>query len=143
MIRIEKFRKAERPDLADKAFAIRQKVFVDEQSVDPALEYDIHENESWHYLLLENNKPVATARWRQTSNGIKLERFATLKEDRNRGLGRVLLKRVLQDIFPLKKAVYLHSQLKAVSFYQRQEFVKEGEMFVEAGINHFKMVYRP
>jgi predicted GNAT family N-acyltransferase len=141
MIRIERFRISEKPGLAEMAFAIRQKVFVDEQQVDPDLEYDEHEEEAVHYLLFLDDVPVATARWRETDKGIKLERFATLKEQRNIGIGNTVLDRVMQDILPLKKPIYLHSQVKAISFYERNGFVKEGNMFIEADIQHFTMTY--
>lgn len=142
MTRIEKFRIEEHPEWAAMANAIRQKVFVEEQSVDPEIEYDEYEQDAWHYLLFEDAVPVATARWRKTANGVKLERFATLSEYRDRGLGGILLKRVLEDVKPLKVKTYLHSQLKAVSLYARQGFEKEGEMFEEAEIKHFMMVLK-
>ncbi|MCX6304336.1 MAG: GNAT family N-acetyltransferase [Bacteroidetes bacterium] len=127
-------------ELAEKAFAIRRSVFVEEQGVDAALEYD-HEEEARHYLLFLGEKAVATARWRETGNGIKLERFAVLPQFRNRGIGEVILKEVLKDVTESGKSVYLHSQLKAVPFYERNGFVKEGQMFTEAGIGHFLMKY--
>jgi predicted GNAT family N-acyltransferase len=126
--------------LADQAFAIRKTVFVEEQGVDATLEYD-HEEEAHHYLLFLGEKPIATARWRETGQGIKLERFAVLPQFRNRGIGEVILKEVLKDVTPLGKMVYLHSQVKAVPFYERNGFVKEGPMFTEAGIGHFLMNY--
>ncbi len=52
MIRIEKFKKTEHPDLAKQAFQIRNAVFVEEQMVDPTLEYDEFEDIATHYLLL-------------------------------------------------------------------------------------------
>ena len=61
-------------------FAIRQTVFVEEQEVDPALEYDEFESGSHHYLVLKDNQPAGTARWRKTNKGVKLERFAVLPE---------------------------------------------------------------
>jgi predicted GNAT family N-acyltransferase len=125
-------------ELANQAFAIRRKVFVEEEGVDPALEYD-KEEEAHHYLLLEEGKAVATARWRETEKGIKLERFAVLPELRNRGLGEIILKEVLKDVTKLGKTVYLHSQLRAVPFYERNGFVKQGEIFFEAGMGHFLM----
>jgi predicted GNAT family N-acyltransferase len=36
--------------------------------------------------------------------------------------------------------VYLNAQLRAIPFYERHGFRKEGEMFVEADIQHYKMV---
>ncbi len=139
MIRIEKFKKPENPELAEQAFQIRYSVFVVEQMVDPELEYDEFEESSLHYLLYFEDIPVATARWRKTDKGIKLERFATLKEYRNKKLGDAILEKVLEDIKEYELPVYLHSQLKAISFYERKGFVKEGEIFIEADIEHYIM----
>jgi predicted GNAT family N-acyltransferase len=127
---------------AEQAFAIRRMVFVEEEGVDPGLEYD-HEEEAHHYLLLMAGKALATARWRETEKGIKLERFAVLPEFRNRGLGGIILKEVLKDVIPLGKAIYLHSQLRAVPFYERNGFVKDGDLFFEAGMGHYLMKLGP
>ena len=126
---------------ADMAFAIRQKVFVEEQEVDPAEEYEFEE-ESHHFLLFKDGIPVMTARWRETEKGIKLERFAMLKEYRNLGLGSILLKEIIKDVKHLGKKVYLHAQLKAVPFYEREGFVAEGDIFEEANILHYLMILR-
>ena len=119
---------------------IRTTVFVVEQNVDPALEYENEEVGNF-YLLYYNKKPVATARWRNTESGIKLERFATLKEYRNKGLGSKLLKEIMSDVLPLNRTIYLHSQIKAITYYERAGFRKKGEMFVEANIKHYLMEY--
>jgi len=129
-------------EMAHQAFAIRKAVFVEEQGVDPTLEYD-HEEEAHHYLLFIGDKPIATARWRETEKGIKLERFAVLPNFRNRGIGELILKEVLKDVSVSGKIIYLHSQLKAVSLYERNGFFKVGEQFTEAGIKHFLMEYIP
>jgi predicted GNAT family N-acyltransferase len=128
-------------ELAEQAFAIRRKVFVEEEGVDANLEYD-HEEEAHHYLLSLGGKALATARWRETDNGIKLERFAVLPEFRNRGFGSIILKEVLNDVRQLGKTVYLHSQLRAVPFYERHGFIKDGGIFYEAGIGHYYMKLR-
>ena len=128
-------------ELLKLAFAIRQAVFVDEQGVPAALEYDEHEAEATHYLLYYNEAPVGAARWRKTEHGIKLERFAVLPEFRNKGLGDALVKKVLEDVVPTGLPVYLHSQLRACSLYQRHGFVIAGEKFTEAGLEHYKMVF--
>jgi len=125
-------------DLVKQAYAIRHKVFVEEEGVDPNLEND-HEEDSHHYLLLMGGKALATARWRETEKGIKLERFAVLPDFRNRGLGGIILNEVLNDVVPLGKTIYLHSQLRAVPFYERHGFVKEGDILYEAGMAHHYM----
>lgn len=126
----------------DAIFAIRQTVFVEEQEVDPALEYDEFEETSVHFVALVNKQPVGTARWRRTPNGIKLERFAVLPSYRNKGVGAVIVETVLADL-PDKTNVYLHAQLAACNLYSRFGFKPEGPQFEEAGIMHYKMVLRP
>ena len=62
-----------------------------------------------------------------------------LPEYRNRGLGGIILKEVITDVMPFGRTVYLHSQLRAVPFYERNGFVKEGPVFYEAGMGHYFM----
>jgi predicted GNAT family N-acyltransferase len=141
MVEIVSFRTKDRPDLAEKANSIRQKVFVEEQKVDPELEYDQFEDVALHYLLYAEKEPVATARWRETEKGIKLERFATIRSFRNQGLGAILLQDIMEDVIPLGKKIYLHSQILAIPFYERHGFEKIGEQFTEAEIEHYEMFF--
>lgn len=119
---------------------IRTKVFIEEQHVEIDLEYEFEEEGNF-FLLYYQNTPIATARWRETTNGIKLERFAMLKKYRNKGLGGKLLNAVMDDVLPLNKLIYLHSQITAVTYYERAGFVKRGDVFVEANIKHYLMEY--
>jgi predicted GNAT family N-acyltransferase len=128
--------------LFEKAFLIRTIVFVEGLNIDPKLESDQFDAIAHHYLVLENDIPVATARWRETANGIKLERFAVPHKSRGKGIGTRLLKAVLGDVIPLKKQVYLHSQHTAVNLYLRNGFKIIGEPFEEAGIKHYYMEYQ-
>jgi predicted GNAT family N-acyltransferase len=123
------------------AIRIRTEVFVHEQGVPAALEYDGEDRNASHYLLKHGEESIATARWRFTSKGIKLERFAMLSSWRNSGTGRYLLDAVLGDVLPLGRMVYLHSQARAVNFYLRRGFEIEGDAFEEAGITHYLMVW--
>ncbi len=140
MVEIKQFSFLDK-ELAEQAFAIRRKVFVEEEGVDPNLEYDQHEESAHHYLLLIANKAIATARWRETEKGIKLERFAVLPGFRNRGFGEIILKEVLKDVRKEGKKIYLHSQLRAVPFYERNGFRKQGEVFYEANMGHYYMEF--
>lgn len=125
------------------AFKIREEVFVIEQEVDPAAEYDEFEETSTHFLAKLDGNPVGTARWRFTQNGVKLERFAVLKEARGKGVGQALVAEVLNDISTnpntIGKLKYLHAQLTAVPLYLKFGFEKEGDIFEECKILHYKM----
>ncbi len=138
MIEIKSFTSADQA-LYNKALEIRQHVFIEELSVDPTLEI---ENEEFcrFYLIFIDGKAAGTARWRETEKGIKLERFALLPEFRNQGTGTILLQRILDDVTPFNKKIYLHSQLNAVSYYERQGFARSGDIFIEAFIRHYLMI---
>ncbi len=128
----------------DAAFTIREKVFVEGQGVPATLENDLHDRtDARHYLArTTDGTPAGAARWRETDHGVKLERFAVLEEYRNQEVGAALLHAVLADVqAELPDAeVYLNAQLRAVPFYERHGFRKEGEQFEEANIQHYRMV---
>lgn len=128
--------------VAELVHEIRRRVFVVEGKVDPLLEFDTHEDESQHYLAYCKNKAVGTARWRSTSAGIRLERFSVLKEYRNNGIGMALIKRILADVLPMKKNIFLHAQTTTARFFEKAGFVKTGEVFIEAGIAHYRLELR-
>lgn len=124
------------------AFEIRRKVFIEEQNVDKNIEVDGLDDICTHYLLFLNNIGIATVRYRQTKEGIKIERFAVLKEYRGKEFGKMLLIKMLEDLKKSRAAtIYLNAQESAVNFYLRNGFIIQGQAFVEANIVHYKMVY--
>lgn len=128
--------------LFEEAYAIRKEVFLAEQNADPEMEYE-HEEESHFYLIRIDGKAAATARWRTTSEGIKLERFAVRKNFRGQKLGEKILKLILTDIKNVNKPIYLHAQVQVVEFYAKYGFRKVGDQFEEARIMHYKMHWDP
>ena len=130
-------------ELTEKAFAIREEVFVVEQEVPSAEEFDAFEDESQHFVALdENNEPLGSARWRRTEKGIKLERFTVKKTMRGKGLGTAIVQAVMDDLKSKEKPgtyLYMHSQLDAVPLYAKFDFQKKGDQFDECGIMHYLM----
>ena len=124
------------------AFSIRHAVFVMEQNVPENIEWDKFEKTSTHILACFNEKPIGTARWRETDKGFKLERFAVLENYRSLGVGTALVRFVLKE-FKGKNNIYLHAQEHVIGFYKKLHFVGVGDIFYEAGIAHLKMVYNP
>ena len=126
----------------NQAKAIRTQVFVEEQGVPELLEYDGYESTSSHFLVFDQEKAVATARWRQTTDGIKLERFAVLPTYRGKGVGRFLVQQMIQEVKSLSDCIYLNAQIQVVPFYEQLQFERVGPLFEEAGIQHYKMVLK-
>ena len=120
------------------AFAIRKKVFVEEQKVPEDIEWDEFEYIANHVLAYIQDKPVGTARWRQTQKGMKLERFAVLPEFRSCGVGKKLVHFILKELMN-SETIYLHAQEHVVQFYEHFGFVKKGSKFFEADIPHWLM----
>lgn len=125
------------------AFDIRHKVFVDEQKVDPAEEYDEYEASSRHFLVRMNGHACATGRFRSTDFGWKIERMAVLAAYRGHGCGAAVLQNLLANIPNDGRPVYLHAQEHALAFYEKNNFKAVGERFWEANIPHFKCIWAP
>lgn len=117
---------------------IRRKVFIEEQKVPEALEWDEFDNTSLHFLAMLDDSAVATARL--MPNG-QIGRMAVLAEYRNKGLGKQLLQFVLQQAKKNKlKKIHLHAQTSALAFYEKQGFTTSSEVFYEANIPHREML---
>ena len=137
MVEIKKFT-FDNSELMEIAHQIRHVVFVIGQNCPEELEWE-YEEESTHFLVLDNGESVATARHRKTDKGYKLERFAVLESEREKGYGKIVLKAILDDLSDFNGLIYMHAQKQVFPFYEKLGFKKEGEEFEEAGIIHFKM----
>lgn len=135
--------KAKTEEERNKAFEIREEVFVVEQQVAAEEEFDEFEDESHHFAALdEHDESIGSARWRFTDKGIKLERFTVKKSYRGKGLGTAIVQAVMDDIAELAEPgtyLYMHSQLDAVPLYAKFGFEKKGDQFDECGIMHYLM----
>ena len=123
-----------------KAFFVRGVVFVEEQHCPFEIEHDQHDYSATHFIVTQENEPVATARIRFCHDYVKIERLAVRKSFRKKEIGKTLFRFVLEHIEKLgyNRAV-LHAQLYLVRFYEDFGFVKEGEPFLEANIEHYHM----
>ena len=128
-----------------KAFEIRNKVFCEEQKVSKIIEFDGMDEFCNHYLAKFNEFPVGTARVREKKKGIyKIERMAVLKKYRMKGVGKAIIKKILDQYVIIGKTnkLILNSQIKAKDFYKKFGFVEVGKEFTEAKIKHIKMIYK-
>lgn len=139
--------KVSRQEDIQTALSIRHEVFVIEQHVPFNEEADEFDEQSNHYLAFYNNIPVGTARWRITSDGIKLERFSVLKTYRKLGIAGCLVKQLLHDCIQYrinhndKKSIYLNAQTEVIGLYENFGFKKAGDQFIESGIRHCRMEF--
>lgn len=118
--------------------AIRRTVFIDEQGVLEALEWDADDAASVHFLaLLDDATPVGCARLLPDGH---VGRMAVLPAWRERGVGQALLDAVIREARTRgHRALVLSAQTHAAGFYARAGFAAVGETYEEAGIPHVAM----
>lgn len=132
---------ADSPDDLLKVMVVRGIVFLEEQQVDWAGEFDQYERTSVHVLGDVDGQPAAAGRLRLLPEGwAKIERIAVRPRWRGQGLGRAMV------IFLLEEArrrgvrrFRLHAQTYLEDFYAGYGFVRRGDVFDECGIPHLLM----
>ncbi len=124
-----------------KAYTVRAVVFIAEQKCPYDEEIDAHEFSCIHILGEIGNEPVAAARLRFPGPYAKLERIAIRQEWRGQGLGHQLVEFMLQECRARGYSTFrMHAQAHLVDYYAKHGFVRQGEIFDEAGIDHYLMV---
>jgi predicted GNAT family N-acyltransferase len=119
------------------ASPIRFTVFCEEQGVPRQIELDEQDSVSVHAVVFEGTTPVATGRLLPDGH---IGRMAVLKQWRARGIGGLMLTRLLERAKERGHSeVALSAQIHAVPFYRAHGFVEEGAEYLEAGIRHQAM----
>ncbi len=125
-------------ELQADAQAVRTAVFVEEQKIPAELEWDVMDAQCLHAVAYDDQgKAIGTGRLLPDGH---IGRMAVLNTARNCGVGAEILRQLMaQAKIRGMQAVQLNAQISAVSFYQREGFDREGELFIEAGIEHIHM----
>ena len=122
---------------------IRRRVFVEEQRVAPAEEWDAHDEagaKTLHFVAWDAAQALGCARLRWLGDTAKIERVAVLRERRGEDLGRALMEAT--ETAALRRgaaALRIHAQCAVIPFYEKLGWRALGPEFVEAGIPHRKM----
>ena len=122
------------------AQAIRYAVFVEEQNIPADLEWDAMDALCLHAVAYDdNNQAIGTGRLLPDGH---IGRMAVLESARGPGIGAAILLTLMEQAKHRgQMAVQLNAQVTAESFYQREGFTREGELFDEAGIPHVHMTH--
>ncbi|WP_107925323.1 GNAT family N-acetyltransferase [Lysinibacillus parviboronicapiens] len=125
----------------DDAFAVRKKVFVEEQGVPLHLECDAEDASATHFIMYEDTEPVGAARLRGIeSDTAKIERVCILQTQRGKKLGALIMQEMEKHaISTNNKKLKLHAQSYAVPFYEKLGYTVTSPEFMDAGIPHRAM----
>ena len=116
---------------------IRKQVFIIEQNIPEEEEWDDQDMISDHFVVYDQNQPIATARLLQNNS---VGRVAVLKSYRGQGIGRMIMLEIIRQAHQQdRKFLHLSSQVHAISFYEKLGFSIKGDAYDECGIPHIKM----
>jgi predicted GNAT family N-acyltransferase len=119
---------------------VRRDVFIIEQKVPKELEWDGRDEAAIHAMATtQSGEVIGTARLLPEG---QIGRMAVLRPWRKHGIGTRLL-HCLIDSTHNSGHLFLNAQTSAESFYRNNGFLPDGEIFMEAGIPHIRMIYRP
>jgi predicted GNAT family N-acyltransferase len=122
------------------ALRLRVAVFCDEQGVSREEELDGLDDEALHVVALDEKGVQATCRLRFVDGECKLERMAVSRRLRGLGAGTRLLtesERIARERGAAR--MVLNAQTRAQGFYASGGYEPEGELFMEANIEHVRM----
>jgi predicted GNAT family N-acyltransferase len=124
--------------LGEAAKAIRFEVFVDEQQVDPEIELDDLDAVCLHAIAADaSGAAVGTGRLLPDGH---IGRMAVRKCARGSGVGSALLQALMHEAkMRGDLRVVLSAQTHAAPFYARHGFAPEGDVYLDAGIDHILM----
>ena len=125
---------------------IRTEVFMQEQQVSTADEWDGLDEHAVHFLVLSaKGEAIGCARLLSEISADKslyhIGRVAILKPFRNQGIGHQLMQFIIaycKQTAP-ENSIYLHAQTERRTFYETLGFIAEGDEFMDAGIPHISM----
>ncbi|HSI51227.1 MAG TPA: YbgC/FadM family acyl-CoA thioesterase [Ideonella sp.] len=129
--------------LGQAASEIRQEVFVQEQNIPAAMEWDDGDAHCVHAVAYNRlGMALGTGRLLAHVPGVaKIGRMAVRRPVRGGAVGRAVLDALMQAARQQgDHEVMLHAQTSAAAFYSRAGFTPRGPVFEEAGIQHVEMV---
>ena len=123
---------------ASRLVVVRRTVFIEEQGIPEAMEWDEHDATALHILALTlSGTPIGCARLLTDGH---LGRMAVLPSWRGVGIGKALLA-ALKHAAKVRgySVLRLSAQTHAVGFYAAAGFEAVGAEYAEAGIPHVAM----
>jgi YbgC/YbaW family acyl-CoA thioester hydrolase len=128
--------------LGEGAGALRRAVFIEEQNIPEAMEWDAQDAVVLHAVARNRiGQVIATGRLLAAENGVShIGRMAVHRNLRSGGHGAAVMQ-VLEDAARARgdSVVALNAQRSAERFYARLGYVPHGDGFEEAGIPHIEM----
>jgi predicted GNAT family N-acyltransferase len=127
--------------LGNLAFALRREVFVIEQQIAEAEEFDAHDLAARHLVALSQGQVVGTLRLIAEAETVRIGRVAVAQAFRGQGIALAMMRHAMRHEGEAGRTRFrLDAQVDKVGFYERLGFVAHGEPFDDgSGIMHLAM----
>ncbi|MBU6338117.1 MAG: GNAT family N-acetyltransferase [Acidobacteria bacterium] len=136
-------RPAAGPQELDAAIRLRREVFVGEQGVSEADEFDGREEECVHVLAVDDGRVVGCCRLLPDGERVKLGRMVVASGRRREGIAAAMLAEADRQAAALGAAlITLSAQTYVVSLYEQAGYEVTSGTFDEVGIEHVRMEKR-
>ena len=130
-------------------FALRSEVFVVEQNC-VYQDIDGKDPKGIHILGLDKKKKIAAyarvlPKGESYSSYVSIGRLVVSKTHRGKNYGHDLVKKGIEEAIKLDvtSSIKISAQAHLVSFYNSHGFIEEGEGYLEDGIPHIAMTFKP
>ena len=127
--------------LSEDAKFIRKKVFMEEQQFEN--EFDEIDSVAKHLVIYKDSAAIGCCRYFKDKhpNEYIIGRVAVLKEFRGKHFGEIILKEV-ETILRKENAskLSLSAQVRVQSFYEKQGFIPEGDIYFDEYCEHIHMI---
>ena len=126
----------------DAGYALRREVFEAEQNIPRPLDRDPFDYSADHVVAFdETGRCVGTGRVvRVDARTCHIGRMAVAQGHRRHGVGALVLE-ALERMAAMRglTEVVIHSQMSSETFFGHRGFVREGEPFLDQGVQHVLM----
>jgi predicted GNAT family N-acyltransferase len=126
----------------DAGYALRREVFEVEQNIPRPLDRDPFDYAADHVVAFDDaGRCVGTGRVvRLDARTCQIGRVAVAPDQRRGGVGNLVVD-ALERMAALRGLtdVVIHSQMPSEAFFRNRGYVREGEPFLDQGVEHVKM----
>lgn len=137
-------RKVTTPAMFNDVMFLRYHVFIVEQSISFADEYDKNEKLWTSYVAYDNDEPIATLRlkYNRLTRTLEFGRIAVLPHYRGQKIASNMITLLINNYKETSRpfTIKISGQAYLTAFYEKLGFMRTGESYLDANIPHFLFI---
>jgi predicted GNAT family N-acyltransferase len=127
-------------ELCNLGFSLRRKVYIEEQKVPEAEEFEVDDLTACHIVAVRAGDVCGYLRVIALADHVKIGRVVVAQYARGTGIASAIIAKAIEDHRELRaNRFYLTSQSDKIGLYQKFGFIAYGEEFLDGGMPHVAM----